>query len=69
VHVRILHNGKLIDEARIPYERTFGSVPLGKPLVYINSLLNVALALNQSSYALAHKIESGPDWFIEISKD
>jgi S-adenosylmethionine hydrolase len=69
VHVRILHNDKLIDEARIPFERTFGSVPSGKPLVYINSLLNVAVALNQSSYAAAHKIESGPDWFIEISKD
>jgi hypothetical protein len=69
VHVRILHNDKLIDEVRIPYERTFGSVPVGKPLVYINSLLNVALALNQSSYAAAHKIESGPDWFMEISKD
>jgi S-adenosylmethionine hydrolase len=69
VHVRIFHQDKLIDDARIPYERTFGEVPKGKPLVYINSLLNVAVALNQGSYAAAHKIESGPDWFIEASKD
>jgi S-adenosylmethionine hydrolase len=27
--------------------------------VYINSLLNLAVALNQGSYAAAHKIDSG----------
>jgi S-adenosylmethionine hydrolase len=69
VHVRIFHQEKLIDDAWIPYERTFGEVPMGKPLVYINSLLNVAVALNQASYAAAHKIESGPDWFIEVGKN
>jgi len=52
-----------------PYQRTFGEVPVGKPLVYINSLLNLAVALNQQSYAAAHKIESGPEWSIEIGKD
>ena len=69
VHVKIFHRQQMIDDAHIPYERTFGEVPIGKPLVYINSLLNVAVALNQSSYAAAHKIASGPDWFIEVSKD
>jgi len=44
-------------------------VPIGKPLVYVNSLLNLAVALNQRSYAVLHKIESGPDWSIEIGKD
>lgn len=69
VHVKILHGDTLVQEERIPYQRTFGEVATGKPLVYINSLLNVAVALNQSSYAAAHKIESGPDWTIEISKN
>jgi hypothetical protein len=27
----------------------------------VNSLLNLAVALNQQSYAALHKIESGPD--------
>jgi S-adenosylmethionine hydrolase len=69
LHVRIYHQDKLIDETLAPYQRTFGEVPMGKPLVYINSLLNLAVALNQQSYAGLHKIESGPDWSIEISKD
>jgi len=69
LRVRIYHGGQMIDDAMAPYQRTFGDVPVGKPLVYINSLLNLAVALNLGSYAAAHKVESGPDWFIEISKD
>ena len=69
LHVRIYHGKQLIDEERVPYQRTFGEVPTGKPLVYVNSLLNLAVALNQQSYAALHKIESGPDWSIEIGKD
>ena len=66
LRVRIYHAGQLVDEAQAPYQRTFGDVPVGKPLVYVNSLLNLAVALNQGSYAAAHKIGSGPDWSIEI---
>jgi S-adenosylmethionine hydrolase len=69
LHVRIYHNDKLVDTVVAPYQRTFGEVAIGKPLVYINSLLNLAVALNQQSYASQHKIESGPDWSIEIGKD
>jgi S-adenosylmethionine hydrolase len=69
LHVRIYHHERLVDESVAPYQRTFGEVPVGKPLVYVNSLLNLAIALNQQSYAAAHKIESGPDWSIEIAKD
>lgn len=69
LHVRIYHKGMLIEDTLAPYQRTFGEVPIGKPLVYVNSLLNLAVALNQRSYAALHKIESGPDWWIEISKD
>jgi S-adenosylmethionine hydrolase len=68
VRVRIFHNHQRVDEVVIPYQRTFGEVKIGRPLVYVNSLLNLAVALNQGSYAAAHKIGSGPDWFIELSK-
>ncbi|MDB6084164.1 MAG: DNA-directed polymerase subunit delta [Gammaproteobacteria bacterium] len=67
VHVRIFHENQLIDDTLVPYERTFGDVNVGKPLVYVNSLLNLAVALNQGSYAAVHKVDSGPEWFIELS--
>jgi len=67
VRVRIYHENRLIDDEVAPYRRTFGEVPAGKPLVYVNSLLNLAVAINQGNYAAVHKIDSGPDWFIELS--
>ena len=69
LHVRVYHRGRLVDQAVAPYQRTFGDVAAGKPLIYVNSLLNLAVALNLGNYAQAHKIDSGPDWTIEIGKD
>jgi S-adenosylmethionine hydrolase len=69
LRVRIFHGEHLVEDAVAPYARTFADVPVGSPLVYINSLLNLAVALNQGNYAAAHKIDSGLDWSIEIGKD
>jgi hypothetical protein len=69
LHVRVYHQGRLVDDTIAPYQRTFGEVPVGKPLVYVNSLMNLAVALNLGNYAAAHHIDSGPDWFIDIGKD
>jgi S-adenosylmethionine hydrolase len=68
VRVRIFHGDELVDDTVAPYRRTFGEVPVGEPLVYVNSLLNLAVALNQGNYAAVHKVDSGVDWLVEISK-
>jgi len=68
VQVRILHKGKQVDKVVAPFQNTFGGVAKGQPLVYLNSLLDVALALNQGNYAAKHHIESGVDWEVEVSK-
>ena len=67
--VRIYHGDKLVDESVVPYRRTFGEVPVGQPLLYINSLMNVAVALNLGNYAAKHHVESGLDWFVELAKE
>lgn len=66
VRVRIFHDGRLVEETVAPYQRTFGEVPVGQPLVYVNSLMNLAVALNQGNFAAAHGVGSGPDWLIEL---
>ena len=66
--IEIFHAGKLADKVTAPFAKTFGDVPKGKPLVYINSLLNVSLALNMGDYAKAHHIASGGDWSIRIRR-
>jgi len=57
-----------VDEITVPYRHTFAEVPEGQPLVYVNSLLNLAVATNLGNFAAEHKIESGLDWSIELSK-
>ena len=67
-HVTITHGAKTIFAGDIPYARTFGDVPEGEPLLYVNSLMNVALALNQGSFAAKHGVASGGDWSIRVEK-
>lgn len=68
VQVRFLHKGKQVSKIVAPFEHTFGGVAKGQPLVYLNSLLDVAVADSQGNFAAHHKIESGVDWEVEISK-
>ena len=48
--------------------RSFNEVPVGEPLLYINSLLNVGLALNQGDFAGTYGIGTGENWTIKLSK-
>lgn len=68
VRVKAFFEGKLVDETVAPYHNTFGDVPEGQPLVYMNSLMNVSVAINMDSFAAKHKVESGPSWSVEVSK-
>jgi S-adenosylmethionine hydrolase len=53
-------------EEKLPYRASFGAVEKGEPLVYVNSLLNVSLALNQANFAAQHGIASGAKWKIAL---
>ncbi|WP_033753449.1 SAM hydrolase/SAM-dependent halogenase family protein [Helicobacter pylori] len=55
-------------EGKMPYVASFGNVPKGQPLVYLNSLLNVSVALNMDNFAQKHQIKSGAEWNIEAKK-
>ncbi|MEH6569691.1 MAG: S-adenosyl-l-methionine hydroxide adenosyltransferase family protein [Halioglobus sp.] len=50
----------------LPYLASFGAVPEGEPLVYVNSLLNLSLALNQANFAHKFGIDSGAQWTIKV---
>jgi hypothetical protein len=68
LQVTVLHEGKEVYRGEMPYEETFGSVGVGKPLVYLNSLMQLAFALNQGNFAAVHQIGSGGGWTVEIRK-
>ena len=50
------------------YGRTFADIHLGEPLLYVNSLDKIGVALNQGSFAKAYHIETGASWKIIIRK-
>lgn len=51
---------------KMPYKSSFGDVEEGKPLMYLNSLLNVSFALNMENFAERHNIKSGANWQASI---
>jgi len=64
-----VHEGEEVRlNAELPYLASFGAVPQGEPLVYVNSLLNVSLALNQANFAAKHGIASGAAWRIQLKQ-
>lgn len=66
--VTFQRDGREVWRGVLPYTRTFGELPKGAPLLYVNSLLNVAVALNQGNFAAAHGIESGEGWAVRIER-
>ena len=66
VQVEIQKDEKTVWRGVMPYVRTVGEVPLGKPLLYLNSLSNVSFAINQDSFAALHQVGSGPNWRVKI---
>ena len=68
LHVVIYQNKIKKYEGTMPYAETFGAVAKGKPLLYLNSLLQVSFALNMGSFSAVHKVYSGSEWMVEVNK-
>ena len=68
VHISIFHKGNKIYEGDAPYVETFGAVKKGSALCYLNSLMQLSIALNQDSFADKYKVSSGNDWSIQVSR-
>lgn len=69
LRVRIRRDEKLVAELVAPYRRTFGEVPEGQPLVYLDSLLELAVAINLGNFAKRYGVGSGPEWTIDIARE
>lgn len=66
--IRISEGDALKYEGKAPYVSSFGDVPQGQPLVYLNSLLQVSVALNMDSFAAKHQVQSGANWHVSLKK-
>ena len=50
----------------VPFGRTFADVGVGEPVLYVNSVGKMAVALNQASFAERFGIASGPGWRVVV---
>ena len=62
VCVEIRQGDQLKYVGTMPYKSSFGEVETGKPLLYLNSLLQVSFALNMENFAEKNQVQSGADW-------
>ena len=66
LHVEIFRGNDKVYSGDMPYCQTFGAVDKGKPLAYLNSLLQLSFALNQGDFAKTYSVASGNDWRVEV---
>ena len=68
VEVSIANNTRTLYKNIMVYAKSFADVNVGEPLLYINSLDCVAVAINQGSFSKAYNIGTGITWRIALRK-
>ena len=68
VEVQIRNNGSLVYVNRVVYGHSFSDVMVGMPIIYMNSVNMMALAINQGSFSRAYNIGVGAPWTITLKK-
>ncbi|MFD1040371.1 S-adenosyl-l-methionine hydroxide adenosyltransferase family protein [Virgibacillus byunsanensis] len=68
LEVTISNNTQQVYKNIMTFGRSFADSHLGEPLLYVNSLDKLGVAINQGSFAKAYHIETGSNWQIIIRK-
>lgn len=68
VEISIENDTRTLYKNILVYAKSFADVYVGEPLVYVNSLDCMAVAINQGSFARAYNIGTGTSWRITIRK-
>ena len=68
VEIVIENETRILYKNILVFAESFAKVSVGEALVYINSLDNIAVAINQGSFARAYSIGTGTNWRITVRK-
>lgn len=68
LEVSIENNHGQVYKNAMTYGRSFADSRLGEPLIYVNSVDKLGVAINQGSFAQAYNIGTGANWKIIIRK-
>ena len=68
VEIVIENETRILYKNILVFAQSFAKVSVGEALVYINSLDNIAVAINQGSFARAYSIGTGTNWRITVRR-
>lgn len=68
IYVEIQRNDIVIFGKKLKFCKSFNEVSLKKSLVYINSLLDVAIAINQGNFSQVYNVGTGAEYKIKLLK-
>lgn len=68
VEIAIINDTREVYRNIIKYARSFADVHVGEPLIYVNSLEYMAVAINQGSFSKAYNVQIGSQWKISIRR-
>lgn len=68
IKIKIYHDDTKKYENQIIYGHSFSDVKQGEVVAYINSLINLGIAINQSNFSETYQIGTGSSWTIEVEK-
>lgn len=68
LEVTIQNDTRNVYKNMMTFGRSFADISVGEPLIYVNSLDHLGIAINQGSFANAYSIGTGSNWRISIRK-
>ena len=66
--VTICNDSTMVYQNQVYYGHSFAEVAIGSPIIYINSVDRVGIAINQGSFSRAYNIGVGSNWKVGIRK-
>lgn len=67
LHTVIRHKGEIVFEEDLLFEKSFGYVAIGSPMIYNNELMKVAIAVSQGSFCEQYHADFGPEWTVTFT--
>ena len=69
LHVTITHNDETVYEENVLFHKSFGFAEKGKPIIYNNELMKIAIALSQANFCEKYQLNFGADWKVTFRKN
>ncbi len=67
VWVSVTDSGRTVFEQQLPFVPSFGFVAAGQPLLYVDSLNTIGLAVTNGDFSATYKVGAGDNWSITIA--